>query len=133
FILFISINWYSERVLSRTDGPGPKFFTFMRKSILVRVLMIALIVGALGAGVLWMGGQDLASKFAGQNSSSSQKNPNAITRQEIWHASWQLIKHNPWTGAGFGTFFLAIPQYQVSAGTVRLEQAHNEPRFDCQR
>src|SRR5262249_33537614 len=32
----------------------------------------------------------------------------------------------PWTGVGFGNYFLAIPQYKKGSGTVKLEQAHND-------
>jgi O-antigen ligase len=81
------------------------------------VLFILLIVGTLIAAVIWMGGDTLEAKLSPGYGTS---------RGEIWRASWRVVKENPWTGVGFGTFFLAVPQYQIDPGLVKLEAAHND-------
>ena len=91
----------------------------------MRVMVMVLIVGTLGMGVVWMGGEDLALKIAGM-SGISQDTIEGTTRKDIWRATWSLIKDNPWTGVGFGAYYLAIPQYQVSSGRTKVEQAHND-------
>jgi O-antigen ligase len=68
-----------------------------------------------------MGGQDLASK--GQNANLAT---DGTTRKEIWKPTWELAKHNPWTGVGFGAYFLGITQYQDASGRSRVQQAHND-------
>lgn len=122
-LLFVSLNWYSARQLSRKDGMQHKWFTFLRGSLLVRFLFVVLMVGALFAGVFWMGGENLASKL---HNEESTRNIDGSTRKEIWRSSWELVKHNPWTGVGFGAYFLAIPEYQIGSGRLKLEQAHND-------
>ncbi len=91
----------------------------------VRILVILVLVATLVVGVLWMGGQRLASKIE-DDKGFATATIDGDTRKEIWHSTWELIKHNPWTGVGFGAYFLAIPQYQVGAGRIKVEQAHND-------
>lgn len=123
FVLFVALSWYSER---NTGGDRPnKALIFLGRSKLVRALAVILILGTLTAGVAWMGGDDLANKLAARDQ-SGQNNPDGTTRQEIWHSSWKLIKQHPWTGVGFGAYFLAISQYQAGSGSVKLAQAHND-------
>jgi O-antigen ligase len=123
-LLFVSLNWFSARQLSRIDGNRHRWFTFLRGSLLVRFLFVVLMVGALFAGVFWMGGENLASKL--HNADSTRSIVDGSTRKEIWRASWELVKQNPWTGVGFGAYFLAIPEYQIGSGRLKLEQAHND-------
>jgi O-antigen ligase len=125
FLLFVSLSWYSARRLYREDGKQRKWLNFAQTSILIRALVILLILGTLIVGVFWMGGDRLASKLAEQPSATSQP-IDGITRKEIWRSTWELIKQNPWTGVGFGSYFLAIPEYQRSAGRIKVEQAHND-------
>jgi O-antigen ligase len=125
FLLFVSLSWYSERRLSRENATEHNWLTFVQTSRLVRALVIILILGTLTAGVFWMGGDRFTSKLA-KPASPSAEDVDLVSRNEIWRSTWQLIKQNPWTGVGFGAYFLAIPQYQTGAGMTRLEQAHND-------
>lgn len=120
FVLFVALTWYSERLSER--GSRTRLMTFVGSSRLARIAAILLIIGTLAAGVLWMGGESLSTKLAQTNDQTSD----GTTRHEIWSASWRLFKNNPWTGAGFGAYFLAIPQFEKSSGHVKLEQAHND-------
>jgi O-antigen ligase len=126
FLLFISLNWYSTRRLSRENASQNKLLTFIRTSPLVRVLFIALMVGTLIAGVLWMGGESLGLKLAARTTSSNQFGSDGTSRKEIWRSSWQIIKHHPVTGVGFGAYFLAVPEYQLGPGLSKVEESHND-------
>jgi O-antigen ligase len=79
-----------------------------------------LIVSSLMIGVLWMGGDKLAGKNV------TEENTTGLERKDIWHSSWELTRHNLWTGVGFGAFYLAIPEYQKGTGRIKVEQAHND-------
>lgn len=124
FLLFTSLTWYSARFLSRDGGRQHTWLAFIQGSVLVRTLVIVLLCGTLIAGVFWMGGEQLASKLSSQ--ASTQEHLDGSTRHEIWNSSWKLIKEQPWTGVGFGAYFLAIPKYQSGSGRMKLEQAHND-------
>ncbi|HMH45531.1 MAG TPA: hypothetical protein VK557_18730, partial [Pyrinomonadaceae bacterium] len=54
FVLFVALNWYSERKLYRGDEPQ-KWMTLFRTSKLVRIAVIGLVLATLMAGVLWIG------------------------------------------------------------------------------
>lgn len=127
FLLFVSLNWYSARVVAREGEGKHKWLNRLHSSLLIRILLVVFIVGILMAAALWMGGDKLSVKLAQRAAVSNQDAvPDATTREEIWRSSWKLIKQNPWTGVGFGTYFLAIPEYEISTGRVKLEQAHND-------
>jgi O-antigen ligase len=122
FLLFVSLSWYSSRRLARADGTQPPWVRFFQSSLWVRALAVALLVGTLIVAVFWMGGEELASRVQDPN----QNTVDGLTRPEVWRSTLRLIEQNPWTGVGFGAYFLAIPQYRPGPGFTRLEQAHND-------
>jgi putative inorganic carbon (hco3(-)) transporter len=122
-VLFIGFSWYS-RPTETVRSDRLSLFESLRASRLVRVVVFLILVGTVIIGVTWMGGQQLATKL--ERSSIAQSGLDGSSRKEIWYATWQLIKHHPLTGVGFGNYFLAIPQYQLGSGGTRLEQSHNE-------
>ena len=124
FLLFVSLNWYSARQLLRQDGRQHKWLTYFRTSWLVRVLFVVLLITTLVGGISWVGGEGLASRL--RTGDSAQERTDGVSRAEIWRSSWKLIKSHPWTGVGFGAFFLAIPEYQTGSGRLKVEQAHND-------
>jgi len=120
FVAFVSATFYLARRARHDSGDGNQWFNRLASSVVVRIMAMALIVAVLIVGVLWVGGQKLALK------ESSDESLTGLSRKEIWHSSWELIKHNPSTGVGFGAFYLAIPEYQTGSGRIRVEQAHND-------
>jgi O-antigen ligase len=124
FILLYALNWYAARNNSRIDDAEEGWWLSFRNSTWLRVPLVMAIVAILVVGAFWMGGENLATKV--QNNSAAEDTASGTNRREIWQATWQLIKSNRWTGVGFGSYFLAIPQYQHSSGAARLEQAHDD-------
>lgn len=123
FVGFMSLRWFSERK-SMAGERGSRLIVMLRESKAVQIAMIACVIIVLACGVFWMGGDQLAEKMG--QTTADQNLTDGTTRQEIWGASWKMIKANPWTGSGFGAFFLGITQYQTSSGRLRLQQAHND-------
>jgi O-antigen ligase len=126
FLLLVSTAWYLRRRRSRAGSRPGRALAFIERSLVVRLVAIAVIGCVLVAGVLWMGGERLTSKFQEQASSENTNTIDGITRRQIWRSTWSLIKDNPWTGVGFGAYFLAIPQYQIGSGRIKVAQAHND-------
>jgi O-antigen ligase len=120
FLLFVAATWYSARRKARDPEERHPWLTFLGSSVLVRILGMLLIVSSLMIGVLWMGGDKLAGKNV------TEENTTGLERKDIWHSSWELTRHNLWTGVGFGAFYLAIPEYQKGTGRIKVEQAHND-------
>jgi O-antigen ligase len=125
FLIFASWTWYSAGRVSSTDSRQPGWWSFVRTSKVLRLLAILLIVGVLAASVVWMGGERLAEKLSDEKE-FRQDTPDGASRIALWQASWKLIKQHPWTGVGFGAYFLAIPEYQMVSGKLKFDQAHND-------
>lgn len=125
FLLVVSIGWYSARRFSNGDESRHKWLTLLWTSVLLRVSVILLIAGVLAASVLWMGGEKLRVRLK-EEQEFRQEGPERARRVDLWSDTWKLIKQNPWTGVGFGSYFLAIPQYQTVSGRLKFEQAHND-------
>ena len=122
FLIFVAFSWYSERRLSHEGATHHRVLSFIRSSRLVRVVTVLMIAAVLVAGVLWIGGD----RLAGKQISTRDDLIDGTTRKDIWSSSWQVIKHHPWTGVGFGAFFLAVPEYHVGSGRLKVAQAHND-------
>ncbi len=120
-LAFVGLSWFRSRRLAGETGRERLTIPWF---LPVRILVTLVMVVALVVGVLWMGGERLASKLADKDAANATTD--GVTRKEIWQSTWKLIKHNPWTGVGFGAYFLAIPQYQSGSGSTRIEQAHND-------
>ncbi|HMG74655.1 MAG TPA: O-antigen ligase family protein [Pyrinomonadaceae bacterium] len=125
FLLFVSLTWYSARRVSSGDESRPKWLTILWTSALLRASIILLIVGVLATSILWMGGARLVDRLK-EEQEFRQEGPEKARRVDLWNDTWKLIKQHPWTGVGFGAYFLAIPQYQTVSGKLKFEQAHND-------
>ncbi len=95
-----------------------------RGAVLV-VLVIALLLGAL-----WLGGDDLASRFqdtATELGSGSSVTPRDNTsRADMWRATWHMFRDHPLLGTGVGGYQTAIPAYHDASGRLTPRQAHND-------
>jgi len=90
FLLFVSLNWYSSRRLAREDGRLHRWVRFVQSSLLVRGLAIALLLGTLMVAVVWMGGEELATRVSG-TPDPSQNTVDGLTRPEVWRSTLRLI------------------------------------------
>jgi len=120
-ILLVALSWRFSRRKGHHGPAGDRWHDRVGAFAIVRIVGIVVIMAGLIVGVLWLGGDRMGEKGA-----SASDVVDGITRKQIWHSTWELIKQNPWTGVGFGNYFLAIPEYQTGAGRIKLEQAHND-------
>jgi O-antigen ligase len=121
-LLFIGIGWYSSRAGAQSDWPG--LVHKIGSSMFARLGIALVILAIVLFGVVWLAGERLSTK--GNERAVVLALADGSSRKEIWKATVDLIRHNPWTGVGFGSYYLAITQYQQSSGRVRVEQAHND-------
>jgi O-antigen ligase len=133
-VAFIAILFSVVRHPAKTNEPvgstGSPLQQFSRSLLLRGILTVSLLV-VVGLGVMWLGGNDLVERLDRDSVTSELGHTNVDThlkvrRQEIWRATWQLIKANPIAGVGFGGYSVAIPKYFDYSGRWPLQQAHND-------
>jgi O-antigen ligase len=122
FLAFVAVSWYRARRSSPEHEEAEHRTFFKPVALLLRAVLILTIIGTLIVGVVWLGGQSLAQKFEA-NSPGSEA---GVTRKDIWRSSWDLFKEHPFTGVGFGAYFLAITKHQIGSGRTRVEEVHND-------
>lgn len=105
-----------------TNRPQLKAFAVAR-SLPVRILLLlALLIGG-GIGTLWIGGDRLATKL---EQGEVGRIPAAVSRNEIWQATWQMFKAHPIAGVGMGGYWIAVPAHHNASGTMDVQEAHND-------
>lgn len=93
----------------------------IRNAALRSALALALIVG-LFAGVVWLGGESVLSRFVGTVNSDDP----TTGRAHFWSVTTDIIKAHPVLGIGLGAFPVVYTRYDSRNGLYRLEQAHND-------
>jgi O-antigen ligase len=101
----------------------------IRNSIVTRVLLIVCLVIAVAISVVWIGGDQLASRLEATQSDANEETVDlrqGESRSEVWRATWALIKDNPLAGVGFGGYWAVIPKYHDASGKLTPQEAHND-------
>lgn len=83
--------------------------------IIVSLAMIAIV-----------GGDRVITRFERVRDEVEKQSDLRMNRGTIWNITIELIKEQPVTGAGFGSYATAITRFDRSDGSWALEQAHNE-------
>ncbi len=95
----------------------------------LRVVLIVCLLGALVAGVVWIGGEPLTKRLETIKSEVANEDEEAgegSRRMLIWRATVKIFKDHPFTGIGFGGYWVAITEYYDVPGQKRPYQAHND-------
>lgn len=99
-------------------------------SFITRAALVAVVVAVVLAGVIWIGGEPLASSLEVSgvelNAADQTTLHERARRRDIWLASWLMVKAHPLAGAGFGGYWAEIPQYHDASGVMTPQQAHND-------
>jgi O-antigen ligase len=120
---FLAVLLVSERAGKVTQK---RRFSRLGRIALQLVLGAIILIGAATALVL-VGGDHLAQRIDSISGELDAKTAESYTlRQNIWQASWQLIKDRPFAGAGFGGYWIAITKYHHASGETTPQQAHND-------
>ena len=93
-----------------------------RKALLLRVGLIVLLVAAIVAGSIFVGGDSSLTRFA----ESASAEDFTADRYHIWSVTTKVIAANMPLGAGFGSFGAAFTPFDTLSGHARIEQAHND-------
>jgi O-antigen ligase len=107
---------------SNSNSRGLKALRVVRL-LPVRVFLLVLLLLGLVAGTLWIGGDRLVSRF---EPALGDRDPAAVSRKEIWQATWEMSKAHPIAGVGMGGYWVAIPSYHNASGTLVPQEAHND-------
>ena len=93
-----------------------------RRGTFLRAASIGLLVIAIVAGSILVGGDTSLTRFAdtaGSQDFSTQ-------RSHIWSVTIKVITEHLPLGAGFGAFAVAYTKFDDASGLARVEQAHND-------
>ncbi|HEX8650884.1 MAG TPA: O-antigen ligase family protein [Pyrinomonadaceae bacterium] len=129
-MLFLCLLFYAARQerKDRRQTNAPRRWRLSGTHIM-RVALLAALMLALIMGIIWMGGDQLATKLESAPVEISAQGPDnrwGDRRREVWQTTWQVIKENPLAGVGFGGYWIAISQYHNASGKVTPQQAHND-------
>ncbi|MDQ3013952.1 MAG: O-antigen ligase family protein, partial [Acidobacteriota bacterium] len=99
--------------------------------VLPRLGAVLLIIGTIGAGVWWIGGDALIDRaehtdLTGEAPDNAGKETFLKSRGWIWRDTVTMIHANWVTGVGLGAFETAYSLYSQHDGSMIVSQAHND-------
>jgi O-antigen ligase len=95
----------------------------------IRAFLVVCLISFFAYGVGWVGGEPVVSNFqqaATEFSQQEMENNTNTSRKEIWSATWRMIRAHPFTGVGFGGYWIGITRYHSASGEMTPQQAHND-------
>ena len=93
-----------------------------KKEIFLRVASIVLLIVAIIAGSVFVGGDTSLTRLAETAASEDF----STQRSHIWSVTTRVIAEHLPLGTGFGAFAVAYTQFDEASGLARVEQAHND-------
>jgi O-antigen ligase len=128
--IFAALLFANSRTFGREKSANQKGLMRWTRSIAVTLVMIGALLLIIVVGVVWLGGDQLAtgvetatSEMAGVDVSEMHE---GARRRDIWRATWQMFKAHPIAGAGLGGFWAEVPVYHPASGVLTPQQAHND-------
>jgi O-antigen ligase len=88
----------------------------------IRAALALVLIVAVFAGVVLLGGEDMLSRFVG---TVNAEDP-TTGRAHFWSVTVDIIKDHPIIGTGLGSFGVVYTRYDSRNGLLRLEQVHND-------
>ncbi len=116
------------RILKRGESSSGRLQS-LASNLVVRAFLIVVLLAIFAYGVTWIGGEPVVSNFQLATTDFTQQemeNNTNTSRKEIWSATWQMIKHHPIAGVGFGAYWIGITRYHRASGEISPQQAHND-------
>ena len=119
-VLTVTRKTVREASSAQTFGRAP---TLVFQFVLAAMLTVGIVIGTI-----WIGGESLAERLssARQEITSPATDKSHADRASIWRATWQLCREHPFTGVGFGGYWIAITRYHQGSGELTPQQAHND-------
>ena len=129
-VLFLGVLVDPVRHLTRERaGTSTRGFQYLVGGLVVRVFLMACLVGLFAYGVGWIGGEPVVTSFQNAATDFTQQemeNNTNTSRKEIWSATWRMIKAHPLAGVGFSGYWIGITRYHRASGDITPQQAHND-------
>ncbi len=129
-VIFAALLFVNSRTFGREKSANQKGWIRWTRSIGVTIVMIGALLVIIVAGVVWLGGDQLATgvetatvELASVDVSEMHEGAN---RRDIWRATWRMFKAHPIAGAGLGGFWAEVPVYHPASGVLTPQQAHND-------
>ena len=113
---------------STSRGSESKLFRLAR-SWPLHVLLLAAFVLVTFLGMVWMGGDRLATRVEQTRAEldpSVADSRQVASRNQIWRATWNMFAAHPIAGVGLGGYWAAIPTYHDASGLQTPQEAHND-------
>ncbi len=115
--------------ISRHSVNAPARLAQVVRSLPVRALLIVVLIAGVVLGTLWLGGDQLATRIEESRQELTQDTAGlrrGVSRNEIWQATWRMVKAHPVLGVGMGGYWAAIPAFHNASGTMTPQEAHND-------
>ena len=130
-IIFAGLLFVNSRNVRRTGNQETKSDRFgWTRSIAVKAIMAAALLGIIVTGIVWLAGDQLAtgveSAAAEMTAVDRTELHEGSRRRDIWRASWLMFKAHPIAGAGLGGYWAEVPYYHQASGVTTPQQAHND-------
>lgn len=130
-MIFAALLFVNSRRTRKTGDEETKSGRFgWIRSLPVKVIMAGALLAIIIAGVVWLGGDQLATgvetaevELAGVDRTELHE---GARRRDIWRASWLMFKAHPILGAGLGGYWAEVPTYHQASGVTTPQQAHND-------
>ena len=129
-VIFAALLFINSITFAREKSATQKGWIRWTRSIAVNATMIGVLLLIIMAGVVWLGGDQLATgletataEMTGVDASEMHE---GARRRDIWRATWRMFKAHPIAGAGLGGFWAEVPVYHPASGVLTPQQAHND-------
>ena len=110
-------------LISFRDYELPK----VAQSFAFKLILLAVLIGGVLIGTLWVGGDRLASNFGATPSEfTAGTTSEGASRNEIWRATLKMFAAHPILGVGLGGYWIAITAYHEASGLMTPQEAHND-------
>jgi O-antigen ligase len=127
FAGLLFVNSRRSKTESRTTkSPSVRW----ARSIAATTIMVGALLLIVGAGVVWLGGDQLVTGVETATAEMASTDVSVVhegaRRRDIWRATWLMFKAHPIAGAGLGGFWVEAPVFHEASGAVTPQQAHND-------
>ena len=129
-VIFAALLFANSRTFAREKSADQRGWTRWTRSIAVTTVMIGALLLIIVVGVVWLGGDQLATGLETATAEMSGVDVSEMhegaRRRDIWRATWEMFKAHPIAGVGLGGFWAEVPVYHPASGVLTPQQAHND-------
>jgi O-antigen ligase len=128
-LLMIALLWSVIRPARVIKDAETGWLMSLRRIVslrLVRLLLILFLCAGVLVSVVWIGGEPTVTRFETVAGDFKAEGRYGASRQDIWRATWELIKSQPLVGTGLNGYWVAITRFHNASGFYTPQQAHND-------